>query len=227
MSQVTGRQEPPPETPKRPPSPVVTISATYGAGGSVIAPAVADKLGLPFLNRLVSAELAHAAPAAERLTEGEEQATPHHRFFSYLAHAAPFGPTVSAPVTAEDDDQILRSRAESGIAQLRRSQGGVILGRAAAVVLAGRPQAYHVRLDGPRDRRLAVASRIEGVTEEQAAQALGETDRARTVYVKRLYRTDPADAKLYHLIIDPTVLPLATVVDLIVTSTRAAWAGGF
>jgi cytidylate kinase len=226
MSQVAGQGQPPPGGAKRPPGPVVTISATYGAGGSVIAPAVADRLGLPFLNRLVSAELAHAAPAAERLTEGEEQATPHHRFFAYLAHAAPFGPTVSAPVTTDDDDQMLRVRAESGIAHLRRGDGGVILGRAAAVVLAGRPRAYHVRLDGPRERRLAAATRIEGVTTEQAEVALGETDRARTAYVKRLYRTDPADQKLYHLILDSTVLPVAVVVDLIVTATRAAWAEG-
>jgi cytidylate kinase len=187
---------------------------------------VADRLGLPLLNRLVSPELAHAAPPVEHLTEAEEQATPHHRFFAYLAHAAPFGPTVSAPVTTADDDQALRVRAESGIAQLRRGDGGVILGRAAAVVLTGRPRAYHVRLDGPRERRLASATRIEGVTEEQAAMVLGETDRARAAYVKRLYRADPADPKLYHLIVDSTVLPIAVVVELIVTATRAAWAGG-
>ena len=225
MSQVSGLH-PPPGGPKRPPAPVVTISATYGAGGSLIAPAVAERLGLPFLNRLVSPELAHAAPPAERLTEGEEQATPHHRFFSYLAHAAPFGPTISAPVTAADDDQALRLRAESGIAELRRRDGGVVLGRAGAVVLAGRPRAYHVRLDGPRERRLAAATRIETITEEQAAIALAETDRARSAYVKRLYHTDPADPRLYHLIIDSTVVPMPVVVELIVTATRAAWAEG-
>jgi len=205
------------------PAPVVTISATYGAGGSVIAPRVAETLGLPLLNRLVSPGLAHAAPPLERLSEGEEKATPHHRFFAYLAHAAPFGPTVSAPVTTADDDQMLRARAESGIAQLRRSTGGVILGRAGAVVLGDRPRAFHVRLDGPRDRRLAAATNIEGVSVEQAAIALNETDRARVAYVKRLYRTDPADPRLYHLIIDPTVLPFDVVVDLITTAARAAW----
>lgn len=206
------------------PAPVVTISATYGAGGSIIAPSLAETLGLPLLNRLVSPELAHSAPPLERLTEGEEQATPHHRFFAYLAHAAPFGPTVSAPVTTADDDQRLRARAESGIAQLRRSTGGVILGRAAAVVLCNRPRAFHVRLDGPRDRRLAAATNIEGVTVEQASIALNETDRARVAYVKRLYRTDPADPRLYHLIVDPTVLPFEVVVDLIASAARAAWA---
>lgn len=208
---------------KRPPGPVVTISASYGAGGSVVAPAVAERLGLPFLNRLVSPELAHQAGPFERLTEAEEQATPQNRFFAYLAHAAPFGPTVPAPITAGDDDQLIRSRAESGIAGLRRAGGGVILGRAAAVVLAGRPLAYHVRLDGPRKRREQAATRIEGVTPEQAAATLVETDRARTAYVKRLYRADPTDPKLYHLLIDSTVLPLDAVADLIVAAARAAW----
>jgi cytidylate kinase len=211
-------------TPKPAPAPVVTISATYGAGGSVVAPRVAEVLGLPLLNRLVSPELAHSAPPLERLSEGEEKATPHHRFFAYLAHAAPFGPTVSAPVSTADDDQMLRARAESGIAQLRRSTGGVILGRAAAVVLCDRPRAFHVRLDGPRERRLAAATKIEGVSAEQASIALNETDRARVAYVKRLYRTDPADSRLYHLVIDSTVLPLEVVVDLITGAARAAWA---
>lgn len=211
-------------TAKRPPAPVVTISASYGAGGSVVAPAVAARLGLPLLDRLVSPELAHEAGPAERLTEAEEQATPQHRFFAYLAHAAPFGPSVPAPITATDDDQVIRSRAESGIAEMRRANGGVILGRAGAVVLAGRPLAFHVRLDGPRKRRELAATRIEGVTAEQAAATLVETDRARTAYVKRLYRADPTDPKLYHLVIDSTVLPHDVVADLIVAAARAAWA---
>jgi cytidylate kinase len=82
----------------------------------------------------------------------------------------------------------------------------------------------HVRLDGPRERRLAAAALIEGVSVEQAAVLLGETDRARVAYVKRLYRTDPADPKLYHLIIDSTVVPLDTVVEVIAIAARATWA---
>ena len=46
-------------------------------------------------------------------------------------------------------------------------------------------------------------------------------DKARTAYVRRLYRCDPADASLYHLVIDSTAVPIDTVIELIVTAARA------
>jgi hypothetical protein len=36
----------------------VTVAATYGAGGSVIAPAVAKRLGLPFIDRVIPVAVA-------------------------------------------------------------------------------------------------------------------------------------------------------------------------
>ena len=45
-------------------------------------------------------------------------------------------------------------------------------------------------------------------------------DKARTAYVRRLYRVDPADASLYHMVIDSTALPLNTVIELILTAAR-------
>jgi hypothetical protein len=41
----------PPAPSRVPPDPdvrLITVSAAYGAGGSVVAPALADRLGLPF-----------------------------------------------------------------------------------------------------------------------------------------------------------------------------------
>ena len=51
-----------------PPGPAVrliTVSAAYGAGGSVVAPALAQRLGLPFLQRVTTTEgqVAGAAPS--------------------------------------------------------------------------------------------------------------------------------------------------------------------
>ncbi|MDQ1397927.1 MAG: hypothetical protein QOG64_3186, partial [Acidimicrobiaceae bacterium] len=37
---------------------VVTISAPYGAGGSIIGPAVAKRLGVPFIDRAIPASVA-------------------------------------------------------------------------------------------------------------------------------------------------------------------------
>ena len=58
--------------------PLVTVSATYGTGGSVIAPRLADALGVPFLDRLISADMSDAA-ARRRGAEGEAGAGPAAR----------------------------------------------------------------------------------------------------------------------------------------------------
>ena len=49
----------PPDRSAAPPGPairLITVSAAYGAGGSVVAPALADRLGLPFLQRVTTSE---------------------------------------------------------------------------------------------------------------------------------------------------------------------------
>jgi cytidylate kinase len=200
---------------------LITVSASYGAGGSVVAPALADRLGLPFLQRVTTSEggVAEPGPCDEQLTEEEVKATPVHRLLAAFTEAMPTGPTHSPPST-HHQDQHLRGHGEAGIHRLVAGGGGVILGRAAAVVL-GKDRGFHVRLDGPADRRVAQGATIEGISEEQAMRRLRAADKARTAYVRRLYRTDPADAAPYHLMIDSTAMPLEVVVELILTAARA------
>ena len=98
--------------------------------------------------------------------------------------------------------------------------GGVILGRAAAVVL-GRDRGFHVRLDGPPARRIIQGATVEGISQEQASARMQAADKARAAYVRRLYRVDPADASFYHMVIDSTTIPLDTVIELILTAARS------
>jgi cytidylate kinase len=200
---------------------LVTISAAYGAGGSVVAPALAERLGVPFLQRVTSNEVdpADCGPCAEQLTPDEARSTPVHRLLASFTHAMPVGPTQSPPPThlIEED---LRGDAESGIRRLAADGQGVILGRAAAVVL-GKDVGFHVRLDGPPGRRAAQGAVIEDVGLEQAMARMNAADKARTAYVRRLYRANPADASLYHLVIDSTAMPLEAVTELILQAMSA------
>jgi cytidylate kinase len=214
----------PPDPARVPPGPgvrLITVSASYGAGGSVVAPDLARRLGLPFLQRVTTSEghSAEPGPCEEQLSEEEVRTTPVHRLLAHFTQAMPTGPTQSPPSTHHQDDQ-LRCHGEAGIHRLLAAGGGVILGRAAAVVL-GKDRGYHVRLDGPAARRIVQGAAVEGITEEQAGARIRAADKARTAYVRRLYRTDPADPSLYHLVIDSTAMPLDTVVELILVAARA------
>ena len=212
----------PADTRPGPAVPLITVSATYGSGGSVVAPALAQRLGLPFLQRATTTEgqvsLA-VTPCHEHLVAEEAQATPVHRLLAALTHSMPVGPTQS-PLSARHQDEDLRCSAEAGINDLLAGGGGVVLGRAAAVVL-GKDRGFHVRLDGPPDRRIIQGATVEGISQEQAGVRLQAADKARAAYVRRLYRVDPADASLYHMVIDSTVIPLDTVIELILTAAQS------
>jgi cytidylate kinase len=221
---VTAEDSPAPPGPTpTPPGPgvrLITVSASYGAGGSIVAPALADRLGLPFLQRVTTSEghVAEPGPCDEQLSAEEVKATPVHRLLAHFTQAMPAGPTQSPPSTHHQDEH-LRSYGEAGIGRLLAG-GGVILGRAAAVVL-GKDRGFHVRLDGPAGRRIVQGAVVEGISEERARERLRAADKARTAYVRRLYCTDPADPSLYHLVIDSTAMPLDAVIELIVTAARA------
>ncbi len=206
------------------PGRLITVSATYGTGGSVIAPALAQRLGVSFLARVTGPPeaLADRHRAREALSIEERKTIPVHRLLASLTHAMPVGPTLSPPSVHHQHDQ-LRRRSEAEIASFAAAGGGVILGRAAAVVL-GKDRGFHVRLDGPIARRVAQGATVEHVDLEESRAHLRAADAARTAYVRRLYGVDPADASLYHLMIDTTAIPLEDAIELILGAVRSAGA---
>jgi cytidylate kinase len=112
------------------------------------------------------------------------------------------------------------------LGEIAAGPGGVVLGRAAAMVLHDRPDVLHVRLDGAPEARLAAAVAHFGRPVEEVRRERDAADRAREAYVRHFYRCDPADARHYHLVVDSTVLPHDTVVDLVVTAARSRGIGG-
>lgn len=204
--------------------PAITISATYGAAGSVVAPRLAERLGLRFVDRLLSidgdSDPSGPAHSEEGLVRGEAEATPAGRFLSYFARVATVG-TLVAPDPLIDTDEAIKARSESALEGIARGEAGLVLGRAGAVVLARRPRAFHVRLDGPVARRLEMACKIEGLDEAYVRRRQEESDRARTLFVKRLYRADPASPALYHMVLDTTALGVDASVDVIAAAASA------
>jgi cytidylate kinase len=211
-------------------APIVTLSASFGSGGSIIGPQVAEELGLPFLDRAIPVAVAEAlaVPMTDVMAHDERRSSGLGRLFANLARAAAAPDTVfaSAPMAAnatlgDQPEQAFRDETERVLRQVAATEGGVILGRAAGMVLRDHPQALHVRLDGPLEARIHRAMSYEGLDEARARKLLVDTDRAREAYVKHFYKCDARDASHYHLVINSTVLDLPTCVEVIVTAARA------
>jgi Cytidylate kinase-like family len=200
--------------------PVVTLSASYGAGGSVVGPRVAEQLGAPFLDRAIPTEVSTrlAVPLDEVLIHDDRA---EHGVGALIASFAriPLYVGAAAPATLVDE-RAFKEEAERVI-RAYGERGGVILGRAAALVLADHPTALHVRLDAPAAARIAQAARLSAIDERDARRAQRDADRARDAYVRHFYGADAADPRLYHLVLDSTALDLETCADLIARAARA------
>ncbi|MBO2448116.1 cytidylate kinase-like family protein [Actinomadura barringtoniae] len=228
---------------------VVTISATFGAGGSTVGPAVAERLGLPFIDRAVPATVAAeiGCTLEEALAHDGRTESGIGRILAgaaRLPNVSLAGMDIYLPDRTILPEEEFVTRTEQVITRAVDADGGVLLGRAGAVLLADHPHALHVRLDGDRERRLERArTDLQGAESEAGAgpgeppnagatretvtsqgdlkRMLDDNDRARAAYVKHFYGADPADPRLYHLVIDSTRLPGAAVVELVVAAARA------
>ena len=201
----------------------ITVSATYGAGGSVVAPLLARRVGLPFADRLIAARNPPASPSAEGVTREELDEEPRRSFFARLAHLNA-GLNLPAPRDPDDLRDHVRDRVAGSIKALAAEGGAVILGRASQIVLAHHPRTFRVRLDGPPERRAERGAMWEGIDLETAYARMKETDEARARYTRRLYQHDPSDPSLYHVVVDATVMDLETGVEMLGRSAEAYWA---
>ncbi len=205
----------------------MTISAGYGAGGSIVAPAVAARLGLPLLDRAISTTVAEKLHVT--LDEAED-GRPHRSFGErFLSALTPLAGGVlgagsdvvpAGDATAAEASAPFREQAEA-IMREALPTGAVILGRAGAAAFVDQPDVLRVRLFGSQAARLAQAMRLEGIDRETAEYRLTEVDSARALYVRRLYGADIDDPGLYHLHLDSTALDLSCCVDLVTTAYQA------
>src|SRR5947208_14581375 len=125
----------------------ITMSATYGAGGSVVAPLLARRVGLPFADRLIAARDAPVAPSTEGVTHEELDQEPRRSFFARLAHLNA-GLNFPVPRDPEDLRDHVRDRVEASIKELAMAGGAVVLGRASQLVLARHPRRSEERRVG-------------------------------------------------------------------------------
>jgi shikimate kinase len=200
----------------------VTIAATYGAGGSLIGPAVATRLKLPFVDRAIPVELAEKlhGPLVAALAEDSEAGSTAGRVLnSALGYTGLFA---GVPLGSEQLGVVPDvAHTETVIRGLASGGGAVILGRAGVFVLKGRPDVIHVRLDGDVEARRHAAMEREGLDYKTATRQQEAADHARRSYIGHFYPRAGAweDPRHYHLILDSTAISIETCVEII---TRAA-----
>lgn len=206
---------------------IVTISASYGSLGGTIGPRVADRLDLRFVDRAIPVAVAQRLGVPLETAEAADDRSESGvwRLFARMATVPDFGGADALAYVQAPDEASLCRQTEAVMHEIAGGSGGVVLGRAAAVVLADTPGALHVRLDGPRERRIRGAAERRGITVADADREAKDSDSAREAYVHHFYKRDGASSALYHLMIDTTAFDAESAVELIVGAARVRFAG--
>ena len=149
--------------------PVITISSSFGSGGSVVGRKVAEALGWELVNRAITVEVAAQLSVALDIAEAHDEAvaTGWRRVLENFAVYASQVPESGRTWDSAADEVRLRRATEAVLRDCAQRQA-VIIGRAAAIVLGDSEQALHVRLDGPRDARLRQGADALGLSLSQA-----------------------------------------------------------
>lgn len=201
---------------------LVALSASYGAGGSRVGPALAERLGVPFVDRAIPFAVADRLAVDVEAAEQHDERVGGGRLERLLRGF--IGQDVGAPVPIAPgltlDEDFRRATEEVLLAQAATGEG-VILGRAAAIVLRDRPGVLRARLDGPPERRAAQAAAFAAIELDEAKKTLERLDRAHADYSRRFYGVDIHDPSLYHVVLDSTTIDLDTCTELLAVAARA------
>lgn len=201
---------------------IVTISASFGTVGNRVGPAVAAALGLPFVDRAIPLTVARELGVSVEDAEAQDgrAATGWWRLISSMAMVPDLVGGENLVYNKVTDERIFKDKTEDVLRRVANGPGAVILGRCASVVFHDRPDALHVRLDGPIGERIKIVTTYSDVDAAEARKQIESTDRAREAYAQTFYKRSLSDPKLYHLVIDATAFDPDDVVTMITHAAR-------
>lgn len=196
-----------------PARPVVTLWETHGSGMAEIAAALAERLGVPLHQGALSTEdLVGAAARGESAQNGwylvQATGRPGKRFrWGNLIDGTRKG---NAEIAAETTAEIRELAAE----------GGVFQGKNATFILQDLPNALHVKLDGPFEKRLAglIAA---GTPPFEAKDRIRFEDEIRSQMSEEIFGWNPLQDDLFDLVVNTTALEFETCIEVIAGAVLA------
>jgi hypothetical protein len=202
---------------------LVALSASYGAGGSHIGPALAERLGVPFLDRAIPAAVAEHLDVSLDDAAAHDEESPGANFLERVLRGfigSDLGAPTPVPAETFSGEDFRRATEEVLLRQADAGEG-VILGRGSVIVLREDPRVLRVRLDGPSERRIQQAVRLAGIPEKTARETIQRIDRTHADYARQFYGVDIRDPSLYHLMIDSTAIDIPACVELIASAVTS------
>lgn len=172
------------------PGVIITIAREHGSSGKQIGKLVAERLGIPFYYKEMTALAAEESGLSSEFISGINRNAPNRLHELYLSRRV-----VRSAIEAQY--RIIRKIAENGSC--------VIVGRAADYVLRDRSDVIRVFVHAPFEYRVGRVMEVYGDNEREAVRNIKHSDRARASYYRHISGFKWGDATHYDLMLDSSV----------------------
>lgn len=197
---------------------IITVEREFGSGGSVIAAALAERLGWALWDQSLTDEIARRIDGdRQEVQELEERPDPaYYRLFKAFTRGT-FEGSANAPRLRIVDTDRVRKAALAIQRELAEAGNCVIVGRGSAYYLGDRHDAFHVFVYAPftnKVRRLTAT----GKTEEEANELADTVDRDRAAFIKRYFNLEWPAIHRFHLMVNSSIgdgLAIDTILDAV------------
>ncbi|MDE7157451.1 MAG: cytidylate kinase family protein [Lachnospiraceae bacterium] len=154
---------------------IITIAREHGSSGKQIGKVVAEKLGIPFYYKEMTALAAQESGLDKEFISDINANSPSLMHDLYLSTQV-----IQQAITAQD--KIIRKIADNGSC--------VIVGRAADYVLREYENVVRVFIYAPKEYRMKRIMKIYGDTKEESKKSIHRSDTARASYYKNITGQD-------------------------------------
>ena len=202
---------------------VITINRELGSGGRTVGEKLAEKLGVPFYDKVIIEGLMEkynlSAEEIERLKGRSHSwwadfkrvvSIGHGVAHSYSSFKVPLEQTPDLLTT----DEMFKVEKEilKGIAD---DESCVIAGRSGFFVLKDHPNRLSILIQASKAHRIERVMRKQGLSREEAEKTIRKVDKMRENYVSRYTKTSRYDTRNYDLVISMDGKTEDEVVELI------------
>lgn len=195
---------------------VITVEREYGSQGADFAHHLAERLGWRLIDSCVIDEVARKAGVKPDLVKRcDERVDP---WFYRFGKAIWFGSLERLPNEPDVFDSERMVEFVRGYLVEQAEKGDcVVVGRAAACVLARSPGAFHVFVYAALARKIRFIQEQFPEHAHDAEREILATDRRRADYIRRYFQREWDDRRLYHLMMN-SCMGVDAMVDATLTA---------
>jgi cytidylate kinase len=206
---------------------ILTVSRLYGSGGSEVAAIVAKTLGWSLLdNAVVDAVAARMGLTVAEVRDREERVPSLvERLTSAMAMGSQEWASPIADAKRPTDEQLIEVTRHIIDEAIARGPL-VVVGRGTQEMLAERQDTLHVFCYAPRKALIARTMQREGLSAEETARLVDDTNRQRDQWVRLHWERDRRAHENYDLSVNTERLGIQGAADLIVVAARKRFGVG-